>query len=70
MDTEEKLALLKRMGLKPSLNFEQTREKVFRPGKRSYWDSVVNRSYEATPSERSIRKAKSLIGQRNVSRRK
>ena len=71
MTKEEKLALLDKLGLKPSPHFGETREKVYRLSSNSYWSKVVGQwGNRDEPSERSIRQVKSLASQRNRSRRK
>ena len=71
MSKEDKLKLVEKLGLKPSRNFGQTREKVWRPGNASYWNRVVGSWHDHDGvSENSVRSAKSLAAQRNVSRRK
>jgi hypothetical protein len=71
MSKQAKLDLLDKLGLKPSKNFGETREKVWRPGRSYYWSKVSRQwnGYDGV-SESSIRKAKSLAGQRNRARRK
>jgi hypothetical protein len=71
MSKQAKLDLLDKLGLKPSKNFGETREKVWRPGNASYWNRVVGSWHNHDGvSENSIRRAKSLAGQRNRARRK
>jgi len=62
----QKLALLDKLGLKPSENFGQIRDKVWRPTSNSYWATrVVGRwqDYDGV-SEASIKNAKALRRQR------
>ena len=66
----DKLALLDKLGLKPSKNFGRTREKVWRPNTNSYWSVVVKRSTAPDVSERGLRSMKALAHQRNRARRK
>ena len=71
MTKEEKLALLDKLGLKPSPHFGEVREKVYRLSSNSYWSRVIERSMSHDDvTERGIRKVKSLAAQRNHSRRK
>lgn len=70
MTKEDKLRLLEKMGLRPSENFGQVREKVWRP-RSDYLRKVQTQwhDYDGV-SETSVRKAKSLAAQRNRQRRK
>lgn len=71
MTRDEKLQLLEKMGLRPSKNFGEIREKVWRPGGKDYWRKL-DRQWEGYDdvSETSIRKAKALAAQRNRARRR
>jgi hypothetical protein len=72
MDREEKLKLLKKMGLKPSPYFEQTREKVFRPGQEDGHQNERSQMWMGYDgiSDSSVKKHAQLAKERNRKRRK
>ena len=72
MDTEEKLKLLEKMGLKPARNFGYLRKKVFRPGQEDGYQNERSRKWQGYDgiSDTSVKKHAQLARQRNRARHK